>query len=104
MTNPDLHIAAIDDPTRDRTTHAQVERGRRNLEWLAEHWADLLPQARGRFVAVAGQEGHVADSATDAWAWAKATHPEDDGAIVQYVRNERGPRIYAYRGHLAQVR
>lgn len=104
MTKPDLHIAAVDDPARDRATHAQVERGRRNLEWLAEHWADLLPQARGRFVAVAGQEGHVADSAADAWAWAKAAHPEDDGALVQYVRQEQGPRIVAYPRHLAEVR
>lgn len=104
MTQPDLHFAAIDDPARERETRAQVERGRRNLEWLAEHWADLLPQARGRFVAVAGQEGHVADSAADAWEWARAAHPEDDGAIVHYVRHEQGPRIYAYRRHLAQVR
>ena len=103
MTQPDLHIVAMD-PAHDHATHARLERGRRNLQWLAEHWADLLPQARGRFVAVAGQEGHVAGSATDAWAWAKATHPEDDGAIVQYVRHEQGPRIYAYRRHLAQVR
>ena len=93
MTTPDLQIAAVD-PARDRATHARLERGRRNLKWLAEHWPDLLPQARGRFVAVAGQEGHVADSAADAWVWAKATHPVDDGAIVQYVRHERGPRRY----------
>jgi hypothetical protein len=91
MTQPDLHIAAMD-PAPASATHARLERGRRNVQWLAGHWADLLPQARGRFVAVAGQEGHVADSATDAWAWAKATHPEDHGAIVQYVRNEQGPR------------
>jgi hypothetical protein len=65
MTKPNLHIAAID-PDPALATHSQVERGGRNLEWLAEHWADLLPQARGRFVAVAGnccigakQEGAV---------------------------------------------
>jgi hypothetical protein len=104
MTKPDFVIATIDDPTRVEAAHAQLERGRRNLDWLAEHWKDLLPQARGRFVAVAGQEAHVAESAADAWAWAKTVHPEDDGALVQYVRREQGPRIYAYRGHLAQVR
>ena len=99
-----ITITNDDDPVRSRATHAQLDRGRRNLRWLAEHWADLLPQARGRFVAIAGQEGHVADSAAAAWAWARAVHPEDDGAIVQYVRQEQGPRIYANSGHLAQVR
>ena len=89
-----ITITNDDDSVRSRATHTQMDRGRRNLRWLAEHWADLLPQACGRFVAVAGQEGHVADSAADAWVWAKAFHPEDDGAIVQYVRQEQGPRRY----------
>ena len=35
------------------------------------------------------KEGH--------WAWIDATHPEDDGAIVQYIRPETGPRIYVDR-------
>jgi hypothetical protein len=101
MTKPEFVIAALDDPALAAAANAQVERGRHNLKWLAEHWVDLLPQARGRFVAVAGQEAHVAESAADAWAWTKAVHPEDDGAIVQYVRREQGPRIYAYRRSMA---
>jgi hypothetical protein len=100
MTSSDVVIGSIDDPAECAKIHAQIERGKRNFEWLANHWPDLLPQARGKFVAVASQEAHVADSAEKAWAWAKATHPEDDGAIVQYVRLERGPRIYAYRRNL----
>ena len=28
-------------------------------------------------------------------AMARAAHPEDDGLLIQYVRKERGPRIYA---------
>lgn len=68
---------------------------RRNSDWLQAHWVDVLPQARGKFLAVAGQEPFIADTPAEAWAWVDATHPEDDGAIVQYIRTETGPRIYA---------
>ena len=101
MIKTDIVIGEILDPAVCATIRAQMERGERNLTWLEEHWPDLLPQARGKFVAVASQEGHVADSATEAWAWAKSTHAEDDGAIVQYVRPETGPRFYANRGKMA---
>lgn len=97
MNTNDLVFGSIDDPVKAAAIHARIERGKRNLKWLGEHWADLLPQARGKFVAVAAQQGHVAESSDEAWAWAKAVHPEDDGAIVQYVRLETGPRIYANR-------
>ncbi|MGH2587026.1 MAG: hypothetical protein ACRDJE_19095, partial [Dehalococcoidia bacterium] len=69
----------------------------RNSDWLQAHWADVLPQARGRFLAVAGQEAFIADTVEDAWAMAMAAHPGDSGALLQYVRPERGPRIYADR-------
>jgi hypothetical protein len=104
MTDPVFKIEAVDDPVQAAPVRAQIERGWRNADWLAAHWADLLPQARGRFVAVAGQQAYLADSAEEAWSWAKAAHPEDDGAIVQYVRREQGPRIYAHRGPVVQVR
>jgi hypothetical protein len=48
-------------------------------------------------LAVAGQEPFIADTPEEAWAWADTTHPEDDGAIVQYICTEMGPRIYADR-------
>jgi hypothetical protein len=101
MNDNSIVIGEITDPAECARIHAQIERGYRNLNWLSQHWADLLPQARGKFVVVAAQEGHVAESAEEAWAWAKAVHPEDDGVIVQYVRPEIGPRIYAYRRCLA---
>jgi hypothetical protein len=34
---------------------ARMERARRNSRWLQAHWADLLPRAAGKFVAVAGE-------------------------------------------------
>jgi hypothetical protein len=96
-------IEAVDDPVHAGPIRNQIERGRRNMEWLSAHWALVLPQARGRFVAVAGQEAHLADSAEEAWAWSKSAHPEDDGAIVQYVRRDQGPRIYAHRRHVVPM-
>ena len=93
--NDDIVFGEITDPVECAKINARIERARRNLQWLGEHWPDLLPQARGKFVVVAAQEGQVAESGEEAWAWAKAVHPEDDGAIVQYVRTEAGPRIYA---------
>ena len=104
MNNSNFIVSSIDEPAGVAEVRARNERGRRNLTWLEGHWADFLPQARGRFVAVAGEDGYVADSAEEAWAWAKKTHPEDDGAIVQFVRSDEGPRIYANRRHLAHVR
>ncbi len=60
--------------------------------------ADVLPAARGRRVAVAGQQPFIADTAAEAWSMAKAAHPDDDGAIMQFVFKENHARIYANRG------
>lgn len=93
---PKFVIEEVTDPAEIARHKAQRERARRNRDWLQMHWSELLPDARGRFIAVAGQEAFIADSAEEAWSMAKAAHPDDDGAIDQYVRPERGPRIYAY--------
>ena len=97
MAEPTCIIEEIFDPNAVARAQAQDARHRRNSEWLHTHWADVLPQARGKFLAVAGQEPFIADTPAAAWAWVDATHPEDDGAIVQYIRPETGPRIYAER-------
>ena len=97
MAKSELSIEEVTDPDEIARFRAQDERHRRNSEWLQTHWADVLPQAHGKFLAIVGQEPFIADTAKEAWAWVDATHPEDDGAIVQYVRPERGPRIYAHR-------
>ncbi|HZZ81479.1 MAG TPA: hypothetical protein VFE62_23455 [Gemmataceae bacterium] len=96
-----LVVGEISDPEECAKIHARINRAKRNLDWLEQHWPDLMPQARGKHVVVAGQEAHIADSAEAAWAWAASTHPEDDGALVQYVRTETGPRIYANRWRMA---
>jgi len=96
MSEFSLQIEEVNDPAEVARCKAQDERARRNSEWLQSHWADLLPQARGKFVVIAGGEAFIADTPQDAWASAHAAHPEDDGALGQYVFLEAGPRIYAY--------
>jgi len=82
---------------------AQDERFRRNSDWLESHWAHVLPQARGKFLAVAGQEPFIADSPEEAAAMAKVVHPDDTGLLVRYIRPATGPRIYAHRWQVAAV-
>jgi hypothetical protein len=85
------------DPERIARSRAQDERFKRNSDWLQAHWPDLLPQARGRFLTVAGQEAFIADTPEESRAMARAAHPDDDGSFGQYVFTGRGPRIYANR-------
>jgi hypothetical protein len=86
MDMPKIIIEAVDDPVAAARVRTLSEQGKRNSDWLQAHWSELLPQARGKFVAVAEQEAFIADSVEDAWAWVARTHPGDNGALVQYVR------------------
>jgi hypothetical protein len=96
-------VEEVTDPVEIARFRAQDERFRRNSDWLAAHWDDVLPQARGRFLAVAGQEPFIADSPEDAAAMAKAAYPDDTGLLVRYVRSVVGPRIYAHRRQVAAL-
>ena len=96
MNKSALSIEEVTDPKEAERARTQHERHRCNSDWLQTHWADILPQARGKFLAVAEQEPYIADTPAEAWAWVDATHPEDNGAIVRYIRTETGPRIYAH--------
>src|SRR5258708_8166865 len=58
-----LLIEEISDPAEIARCRAQHERAQRNTEWLEAHWPDLLPQARGNFLAVAGQQALLAATA-----------------------------------------
>ena len=95
MVEPAFSIEEVSNQNDIARSQAQDTRHRRNSAWLQAHWAEVLPQARGKFLAVAGQEPFIADTPAEAWAWIASTHPEDTGAIVRYIRPETGPRIYA---------
>src|SRR5262245_2125011 len=95
---PKFVIEVVTDPAESERFRIAHERARQNLAWLQAHWGDLLPQARGKHVAVAGQEAFIADTAQAAWEWARRAHPEDTGAVVRYVRPTLGPRVYDHHG------
>ncbi len=99
--DPQFTIEEVTDPVAVARFRAMHEQAKRNSDWLQAHWDDLLPQARGKFLAVAGQEAFLANTPEEAWTWAETTHPTDKGAIVQYVRAEKGPRFYGHRWVMA---
>ena len=103
MRELELVIGHVADPAETCRHWAQLERARRNSQWLQSHWNDLLPQARGKFLAVAGQEAFIADTEEEAWSCAMKAHPEDDGALCQHVFSYAGPRIYGHRRRVAHV-
>jgi len=85
MSESKIIIEEVTDPAEVARINAQDEQAKRNSDWLQAHWADVLPQARDKYLAVAGQEAHIAETPEAAWAWAKTAHAEDHGAFVQYV-------------------
>lgn len=95
-------IEVIDDPEFNARIHAQGVQFKKNLDWLSAHWADVLPQARGRFIAVAGQEPFFADDPLEAKRLAEARHPDDKGVLVQYVYPDKGVRVYGYRREMGR--
>ncbi|HEX7448980.1 MAG TPA: hypothetical protein VF306_15615 [Pirellulales bacterium] len=98
MENHQLLLEEVTDPALIERSRIAFARAKLNSDWLAAHWPDLLPSARGQYVAVAGQEAFIADTAQEAWRLAEAAHPEDPGAFVKYVVARKGPRIYANPG------
>lgn len=92
-----LVLEELTDPVEIAQLQAQDARLKSNMDWLQAHWSDLMPAARGRFIAVAGQEAHIAETAAEAIQQAKAAHPDDNGIFVQFIRRELGPRIYGNR-------
>ncbi len=99
-----LTIEEVTDTGAIEAARVRAEQARVNADWLESHWSELLPRARGGFIAVAGGEGFVAETVQAAWAWVDKSHPEDSGAFVRYVPRVPGPRIYASHRHLAHVR
>lgn len=90
-------IEEITDTEEISRMNAQRLQFRRNADWLESHWADLIPQAYEKFIAVAGQQAFVASTSAEAYAWARAAHPEDCGPLVEYVLPPNGPRVFANR-------
>jgi hypothetical protein len=97
MWDPQITIEEVTDPAEIERHRARMEQFERNCRWLANNWPRLLPQAWGKFIAVAAEEAFLADTAEEARALAKAKHPEEKGVLVEYVLPSRGPRSYGGR-------
>ncbi len=94
---PKLIIEEVSDPVEIARDREQHEEFKQNCHWLQDHWPELLPQARGRFIAIAGQEAFLAETSEHALKLAESAHPSDKGIFVQYVLPSKGPRIYGNR-------
>jgi len=72
------------------------ENARRNLLWFDAHVVELevYKRYRGKYVASAGGELFVADTAKEVRRLALEKHP-DDLAHVRYIQREKRDRIYA---------
>lgn len=72
------------------------DNARRNRLWFNEHIEELeiYKRHRGRYVAAAGGELFVADTANEVRRLALESHP-DDLAHVRYIQREALSRIYA---------
>src|SRR5438270_12014117 len=93
----------ITDPVQIAEAREVAEAFERNSDWLAGHWRELLPQAYGKYLAVAGQEPFLADCVEEVLALAKAAHPDDKGILLQYVIPPGTETIYGIRGEMASV-
>ena len=103
MNEPKVTIEEVTDPVEIARHELCQEKFRRNRDWLEKHWGNVLPQAQGRFLAVAGQEAFIADSLDEVLAMARAAHPDDEGLLAQYVFPPGGPRIYGNPWRMAAV-
>lgn len=72
------------------------ENARRNVMWFNDHVEELevYKRYRGKYVASAGGELFVADTAKEVRRLALENHP-DDLAHVRYIQREKLSRIYA---------
>jgi len=98
---PTFVIREVTDPVELAQAQAQRERFDRNLEWFSAHVLELGQTYRGKHLVIAGQEVFAGDTSAEAWASARAVHPDDDGAFHWFIRRERLVRIYAHQRQVA---
>jgi hypothetical protein len=84
-----LVIDTVTDPAEAARFAELMAAARVNQDWLDGHWDDLLPQARGKYLAVAGRQAFLADTPEEVRAHARAAHPDDKGLIVRFVPMRR---------------
>ena len=95
MWKREMTLEEIRKPDGDSVQRAHRDRAAKNWDWLQAHWSELLPQAYGKYLAVANQDAFIADTLEVALAWVRETHPGDTGHIIEYIMPPTGPRIYS---------
>ncbi len=101
--SPPIIVSEISDPEELRQARQRLERADRNSAWLQAHVPEIYSLYRGKCVCVAGEELFVADTPQEAWALARAAHPEDDGPLLRYIPLEKLERIYVVAGAVAPL-
>lgn len=91
-------LKVVTDPKENAAHLAALASFERNCDWLSAHWAELLPQVLGKYLAVANEKPHIGDSLEEVRAWVAANHPDDPGPLLRRVSSFIGDRIYAHRG------
>ncbi len=87
-------VEIVTDPAAIAEGVARQEAFRRNETWMRAHWDELWPLARGKMLAVAGEEAFIAETTDEALEKAWAAHPEERGSTVgRYVYPDNRPRI-----------
>src|SRR4051812_42909161 len=97
MWDPKITISEVTDPVKIEQHRRVRESAQKNWDWFAAHQEALLPHGFGKYVAVAGQEAYLADTAEEASEWINRTHPDDLGSLLEYLMPPTGPRIYSPR-------
>jgi len=99
---PKFTMEEISDPVLLAHCKASEEAYRRNEAWMEAHWEEIWPLARGKTLAIAGEQAFIGDTPDEALKKAWAAHPDDVGIVCRYVSPHTGPKIYALRRGLAQ--
>ena len=100
---PQFTMREETDPVEIAEARARAEKFDRNYAWLEAHAAEVFSH-RGTYICIAGQQLFVGDDIKHLLAQARAAHPEDDAPLFQFVPKNRGPRIYAHRWNIADLR
>jgi hypothetical protein len=80
------------------------EQFKHNLNWFREHATelDVFNRYRGKYIAVAGGELFVGDSASEAFRLAKEKYP-DDSPHRRYIPKTKARHIHAHQRHMEDM-
>ena len=87
----------VADPVELAKAQAQRARFDRSWDWFKARATELYERFHGQCIVIAGEETFAATTAQEAWALARAAHPEDDGSFIISIPREKAARVYAYQ-------